>query len=149
PVFAHAREKARQTSCLSNLRQLGTAMTLYAEDNDGLYAPDVARPSRQMKNYFEMSWMALIQPYTKNQGIFVCPSSGHTSQQYLENDDLVQNYGYAPTARSAGYEYARALTGPFGEALWEGIGGFYGVPIGGYLENAPSYGQAQIARPTD
>src|SRR5438105_379653 len=32
PVFAHAREKARQTSCLSNLRQLGSAMVLYAQD---------------------------------------------------------------------------------------------------------------------
>ncbi|MDI9602862.1 MAG: prepilin-type N-terminal cleavage/methylation domain-containing protein, partial [Acidobacteriota bacterium] len=34
PVFAKAREKARQTSCLSNLRQLGTAMLSYAQDYD-------------------------------------------------------------------------------------------------------------------
>ena len=34
PVFAKAREKARQTSCLSNLRQLGTAMSMYAQDYD-------------------------------------------------------------------------------------------------------------------
>jgi prepilin-type N-terminal cleavage/methylation domain-containing protein len=149
PVFAHAREKARQTSCLSNLRQLGTAMTMYAEDSDGLFAPAVARPSRQMKNYYEMSWMALIQPYVKSKGVYVCPSSGHNRQNYQENNDLIQNYGYAPTARCAGYESARVLTGPFGDALWEGIGGFYGAPIGGYLEDAPSYSQAQIARPVD
>src|SRR5229473_2812966 len=43
PVFAHAREKARQTSCLSNLRQLATGMAMYAEDSDGLYPPAVAR----------------------------------------------------------------------------------------------------------
>src|SRR3989441_8541141 len=60
PVFAHAREKARQTSCLSNLRQLATGMAMYAEDSDGLYPPVVARPSRQMKNYYQMSWMALL-----------------------------------------------------------------------------------------
>jgi prepilin-type N-terminal cleavage/methylation domain-containing protein len=149
PVFAHAREKARQTSCLSNLRQLGTAMTMYSEDHDGLYAPAVARDSRQEKNYYQMSWMAKIEPYTKNRGIFVCPSSGHSSQNFQANNDLIQNYGYAPTSRAAGYEFARALTGPFGEALWEGIGGFYGAPIGGYLEDAPSYGQSQIARPTE
>jgi len=149
PVFAHAREKARQTSCLSNLRQLGTAMTMYAEDSDGLFAPAVARPSRQLQNYYEMSWMALIQPYVKSKGVYVCPSSGHSSQNYQDNNDLIRNYGYAPTARCAGYETARVLTGPFGDALWEGIGGFYGVPIGGYLEDAPSYSQAQIARPVD
>ncbi len=149
PVFAHAREKGRQTSCLSNLRQLGTAMTMYAEDNDGLYVPVIARPSRLVKNYFQMSWMSLLEPYTKSRGVYVCPSSGHTSQDYAQNNDLVQNYGYAPTARCAGYDYARTLAGPFGDALWEGIGGFYGSPIGAYLEDAPSYNQAQIARPTE
>ena len=34
PVFAQAREKARQTSCLSNLKQIGTATMLYADDYD-------------------------------------------------------------------------------------------------------------------
>jgi prepilin-type processing-associated H-X9-DG protein len=124
-------------------------MIMYSEDNDGLFVPDVARPSRDLKNYYQMSWMSLLEPYTKNRGIFICPSSGHTSQDYLKNNDLVQNYGYAPTNRAAGYDYARALTGPYGEALWEGIGGFYGVPTGGYLQDAPSYSQAQIARPAD
>jgi len=149
PVFAQAREKARPTSCLSNLRQLASGMTMYAEDSDGLYPPAVSHPSRDVRNYYEMSWMRLIEPYTRNRGIFVCPSSGHLSQDYLNNQDLVQNYGYAPTNRAAGYEAVRAVTGPFGEALWEGIGGFSGVPIGGYLEEAPSYSQAQIARPTE
>ena len=37
PVFAKAREKARQTSCLSNLRQIGTAILSYAQDNDEQY----------------------------------------------------------------------------------------------------------------
>jgi prepilin-type N-terminal cleavage/methylation domain-containing protein/prepilin-type processing-associated H-X9-DG protein len=149
PVFAQAREKARQTSCLSNLRQLATGMAMYAEDSDGLYPPAAARPSRQVSNFFQMSWMSLLQPYTKSLGIYVCPSSGHLSQDYVHNNDLVQNYGYAPTNHAAGYDAARAITGPFGTALWEGIGGYYGVPTGGYLENTPSYSEAQIARPVD
>src|SRR5204862_1568616 len=37
PVFAQAREKARQTSCASNLRQLGLAAQMYVQDNDGQY----------------------------------------------------------------------------------------------------------------
>ena len=37
PVFAQAREKARQTSCTSNLKQQGTAMMMYAQDYDESY----------------------------------------------------------------------------------------------------------------
>jgi prepilin-type N-terminal cleavage/methylation domain-containing protein len=149
PVFAHAREKARQTSCLSNLKQLGAGMIMYSQDNDGLFPPAVARPSRDIKNLYQMSWMSIMQPYTKNLGVFICPSSGHLSQDYLKNNDLLQNYGYAPTNRAAGIDAARAVAGPYGEALWEGIGGFYGVVTGGYLQDAPSASEAQIARPTD
>jgi len=156
PVFAHAREKARQTSCLSNLKQLSSGIMMYAQDSDGLFPPAVARPNRQEKNTFLISWMHLLEPYTQNRGVFICPSSGHTKTDYTESTgnpaygpDLVQNYGYAPTNRISGYDYARVLTGPFGTALWEGIGGFYGAPIGGYLESTPSHTEASIARPTE
>jgi len=149
PVFAQAREKARQTSCLSNLRQLGTGMTMYAQDSDGLYPPAVSHPTRAVPSYFEITWMHLIEPYTKNLGIFVCPSSKHTSQDFLHNNDLVQNYGYAPTSRAQGYDAANVLTGPFGTAYWEGIGGFSGTPIGQYRKQVPSYNESQIARPGD
>lgn len=37
PVFASVRERARQTTCASNLRQIGVAMALYSQDSDGLY----------------------------------------------------------------------------------------------------------------
>ncbi len=149
PVFAQAREKARQTACLSNLKQLSHAMLMYADDSDDMFPPVIARPSRQDKNLFLMSWLHLLEPYTKNRGVFVCPSSGHTSQDYQQNDDLVQNYGYPPTLRIRGYDQITAVTGPFGQALWEGIGGFYGAPIGDFIEDTPSYRRSQIARPTD
>ena len=149
PVFAQAREKARQTSCLSNLRQLSSAMIIYAEDYDGTFAPVIARPSRQEKNPYLISWMHLLEPYTHSRGVFICPSSGHTSQDWEKNDDITRNYGYPPTLRIRGVDYVTAITGPFGEALWEGIGGFYGSPIGDFLEDTPSYGQAQIARPAE
>jgi prepilin-type N-terminal cleavage/methylation domain-containing protein/prepilin-type processing-associated H-X9-DG protein len=149
PVFAHAREKARQTACLSNLKQLSSAMLMYAEDHDGLFSPVIARQARQDQNLYLVSWMRLLEPYTKNRGVFICPSSGNTSQEYGQNDNLVRNYGYPPTLRIRGYDHVTAITGPFGTALWEGIGGFYGPPIGDFLEDAPSYSQAQIARPTE
>src|SRR5689334_1306707 len=124
PVFAQAREKARQSACLSNMRQISSAMLMYAQDYDELFPPVIARPTRAEKNLYLISWMHLLEPYTHNRGVFICPSSGHTSQDYLSNDDLVRNYGYPPTLRIRGYDQITAITGPFGEALWEGIGGF-------------------------
>jgi prepilin-type N-terminal cleavage/methylation domain-containing protein/prepilin-type processing-associated H-X9-DG protein len=149
PVFAQAREKGRQTSCLSNLRQMSTAMQMYADDYEDLFPPVIGRPNRQERNLYRMSWLFIIEPYTKNRGVFICPSSGHTSQDFEKNDDLLRNYGYPPTFRVRGYEQITAITGPFGTALWEGVGGFYGSPMGDFLENAPSYSRAQIARPTE
>ena len=39
PVFAQARESARMASCLSNMKQMGTAMTMYAQDYDEMFVP--------------------------------------------------------------------------------------------------------------
>ncbi|MBW3625681.1 MAG: DUF1559 domain-containing protein, partial [Armatimonadetes bacterium] len=39
PVFAKARERARRSSCGNNLKQIGTALTLYLDDHDGTYLP--------------------------------------------------------------------------------------------------------------
>jgi prepilin-type processing-associated H-X9-DG protein len=96
-----------------------------------------------------MSWMPRLQPYTKNLGIFICPSSGRLSQDYTQNDDLTHNYGYAPTMQVRGSDAVEAITGPYGTALFEGIGGFYGAPIGKFLHSTPSYTEAQIARPAE
>src|SRR5437867_2887380 len=77
PVFAQAREKARSVSCLSNMKQLGTAQQMYLQDYDGAFeelipggalgfAGKVGEPSM---------WMGTLQPYIKNVTIFRCPSS--------------------------------------------------------------------------
>ena len=71
PVFAKAREKARQSSCASNLKQLGTACAMYSQDYDGLYIPKcLDRNASDMSRY----WYYLAQPYIKNQQILKCPS---------------------------------------------------------------------------
>ena len=51
PVFAQAREKARQTSCLSNLRQLSTGMTMYAQDS-ARYGNNTAASSTRVALHF-------------------------------------------------------------------------------------------------
>ena len=72
PVFARAREKARQTSCLSNLKQIGLANMMYAQDYD-----------ERLVNQFSYSpsphlywWFDLLMPYMNNYQIIECPSGG-------------------------------------------------------------------------
>ena len=97
PVFAQAREKARQTSCLSNQKQWGNAMVMYAQDNDeafpmafGFYPPigwmkgylhyfpanwanDVT--DQDELNAYKMVWANSVQPYMKSMAVATCPSA--------------------------------------------------------------------------
>jgi len=72
PVFARAREKARQTSCLSNIKQIGLGMQMYAQDYD-----------ETMPSGLYCNWTSggpygchgmVLQPYIKNLNILECPS---------------------------------------------------------------------------
>src|SRR3569623_1095459 len=89
PVFAQARAKARQASCLSNMRQLGTSTAMYVQDYDEQFYPhrfncdggSACNPlmtanggqfngitgSAQTKIF----WISLLQPYVKNYQVFV------------------------------------------------------------------------------
>lgn len=67
PVFAQAREKARQTSCLSNVKQLGLAVMQYTQDYDETMPIAVG-------NGWSSSWVNDILPYVKTYDIFRCPS---------------------------------------------------------------------------
>jgi len=74
PVFAQAREKARQTTCLSNLKQIGTALFLYVQDYDEGFPLQLDTPSFT-DAYALHAWPALLQPYSKIYDIWRCPSS--------------------------------------------------------------------------
>ena len=74
PVFAKAREKARQSSCLSNLKQLSLAELQYVQDNDETFSP-----VRDWKAVPAQTWMSMIQPYAKSNGIFLCPDDSSTT----------------------------------------------------------------------
>ncbi|HVK05832.1 MAG TPA: prepilin-type N-terminal cleavage/methylation domain-containing protein [Armatimonadaceae bacterium] len=63
PVFAQARDKARQSACLSNARQIGLAVAQYTQDYDEMY------PSIDFSKY-----LVLVQPYAKNEDIWKCPN---------------------------------------------------------------------------
>jgi prepilin-type N-terminal cleavage/methylation domain-containing protein/prepilin-type processing-associated H-X9-DG protein len=70
PVFAQAREKARQTGCLSNVRQMSTAVFMYAQDYDETF-PLYYQPQPNGDAWY---WHIQLQPYIKSWDIFRCPS---------------------------------------------------------------------------
>jgi len=67
PVFAKAREKARQTSCINNCKQLGLAFMQYVQDNDEKFPSSI--------NYGS-DWAFNIYPYVKSAGVYKCPDDG-------------------------------------------------------------------------
>jgi prepilin-type N-terminal cleavage/methylation domain-containing protein/prepilin-type processing-associated H-X9-DG protein len=93
PVFAKVREKARQTTCASNEKQMGLAFAQYIEDYDEVYP-------YSWNDVTNADWTLTIQPYVKNGsnsanwsttgGIFACPSNLHSTAigQYVVRQDV-------------------------------------------------------------
>ena len=89
PVFARAREKARQTSCLSNLKQIGLAHMMYAQDYNETFLTGrypgtcifghvhTGAAPNAINDYF--SWSTHIHPYIMNSQVFQCPSASWTT----------------------------------------------------------------------
>jgi len=87
PVFAQAREKARQATCQSNLKQIGSALAMYVQDYDETYPitdgagnqpaalwtqPPDARGKPTVARLGV--WATTLQPYVKSYAIYACPS---------------------------------------------------------------------------
>ena len=114
PVFARAREKARQTSCLSNVKQIGLAHLQYAQDYDEKYAHGVY-PGTCLFGHFHPAadgihsayhWHSHLYPYIRNMQVFRCPSkvwgtcipadaNGHINNAYGYNYDGCANRALA------------------------------------------------------
>ena len=88
PVFARAREKARQTSCASNLKNLGTAVLMYVQDYDEHFPlAAYATPTFDV-----VTWHDLTDPYAKNTAIWHCPSSPLSKQD--GSGKITTHFGY-------------------------------------------------------
>jgi prepilin-type N-terminal cleavage/methylation domain-containing protein/prepilin-type processing-associated H-X9-DG protein len=72
PVFAKAREKARQSSCANNMKQFSLGHMQYKQDYDEKWTPLYATPPNAAGKY--TYWSQLIQPYMKNVMVMVCSS---------------------------------------------------------------------------
>ncbi len=71
PVFAQAREKARQISCVSNEKQLALAIIMYSGDYDEYYPP--AENGNLARDVAGECWQTCILPYIKSTNVFACP----------------------------------------------------------------------------
>jgi prepilin-type N-terminal cleavage/methylation domain-containing protein/prepilin-type processing-associated H-X9-DG protein len=98
PVFARAREAARKTACVSNLRQLGTAAQMYVLDHDGRYFQHDWRTGHYWFGLAAGATVvreqALLYPYTRNFRIQQCPSFTAEPKYAGATAGYGYNYGY-------------------------------------------------------
>ncbi len=92
PVLAQARGKARQAACLSNLKQLALATALYLQDYHAFPAFSYVTAGLQVR------WYNLLEPYTRSQPLFHCPSVPHL--KVGRNMAYGYNYQYLGNSRA-------------------------------------------------
>lgn len=138
PVFARAREKARQTNCASNLKQIGLAAIMYSQDFDEIYVSAYADPDANGWDDGDYSWRTKLLPYIRNVQIFQCPSYRPTPRYGTSGTTDFQGQGgyainsahwalgIAPSgaADSAVYDASSVITFSDGDG---GITGFPGI----------------------
>ncbi len=122
PVFARAREKARQSSCMSNLKQMGLAFLMYAQD----YDERVVYTQFPWGDDGQCHFPFLLMPYTNNHQIFNCPS------------DTNANYDGRPDYDAVNNSYCQNVT----------LGCFTGNPPD-FAGHIPSVKLAEIERPAE
>jgi prepilin-type N-terminal cleavage/methylation domain-containing protein/prepilin-type processing-associated H-X9-DG protein len=121
PVFAKAREKARQSSCLNNVKQISLGLIQYVQDYDERFPYGSSIPIR---DHWESLWVAM-QPYIKNTQVYICPSdslrsclSGGVPANWgaeYTNFPLSYGYDYMLEGQSLGSVQYPAETGVFAE----------------------------------
>jgi len=116
PALARAREQARRGVCISNLKQIGLGVHMYAQDYDESFP---TYPGTDPDNWLTGQCLGLLIPkYIKDTGIFVCPSSSDTkAETWVDIEMGVDNQGNSATAAQCtlnnshlSYAYAPGLT---------------------------------------
>lgn len=118
PVFAKAREKARQTACASNLKQIMLGVAQYSQDYDEVLVG---------VQYVDQAWGDVIQPYLKSRDLLNCPSSNYrmgvnttvTPNRFWRRNDsgVPSNTWYSYGINGWGDSTAPTTTGPAGLPL--------------------------------
>ena len=111
PVFAQAREKARQATCLSNFKQIGTGVQMYVQDWDETYPNNrlaVFKGGGECSKLM-VTWKTATQPYVKNLDVYRCPSN--PKNKLPDETGGSEAYGFPVFPISYAYS---------GSALWSG-----------------------------
>jgi prepilin-type N-terminal cleavage/methylation domain-containing protein/prepilin-type processing-associated H-X9-DG protein len=106
PVFARAREKARQASCSSNLKQLALGILMYAQDYDETFPGGGGMGPTLSNGWGETIWSEEIYPYVKNTQLFFCPSESSTP---VMGDGIGMSYGCNATAPVMGWQWGSKM----------------------------------------
>jgi prepilin-type N-terminal cleavage/methylation domain-containing protein/prepilin-type processing-associated H-X9-DG protein len=109
PVFAQAREKARQSTCISNNKQLGLAMMQYVQDYDELfpsrYFPNNIGPGCTSTTFLNLldtpGKASLLDPYLKSTEVFRCPSN--KADEKTQGNQFRFAYGYNVNLAATSY----------------------------------------------
>jgi prepilin-type N-terminal cleavage/methylation domain-containing protein/prepilin-type processing-associated H-X9-DG protein len=118
PVFAKAREKARQASCMSNLKQLGLAFVQYTQDFDETFPEGNANHCTPANNAtscygYDAGWAGNIYAYVKSTQIYTCPDDPTAPVTTYSPPHTAISYGYngqLGTANTPGNVAGKALS---------------------------------------
>lgn len=136
PVFAQVRASARKTVCLSNAKQLGSALTLYTQDYDETYPTLVLQGSAPSNLAYDAA--TVLMSYIKNENVFFCPD--RTAQDC--NSLGVTEVGFTSN-RCIGYGYNFGVDLYIGGGLLQPI---YQTPT---LDVAPGQSLAALTAPAE
>jgi prepilin-type N-terminal cleavage/methylation domain-containing protein len=97
PVFAQAKEAAKKTVCLSNMKQIGLGLQMYLNDDDDVMffrAGWANSRSGVIPTANSNRWWNLLVPYLKSTAIYACPSDSQASPSKDANGNLTINRSY-------------------------------------------------------
>jgi len=117
PVFARAREKARQTSCLSNLKQLGLGWQMYVQDYDERAMTACYNTGNTCWDRRDFQRSAALMPYVKNQEIYFCPSVEKPTDATASTYNYNRTIGWAPVKLATISEASRTMLFSEGNGL--------------------------------
>ncbi len=154
PVFAQAREQARKTSCISNIKQITTAQIMYTQDYDELFSfchyefAGEQAVSTSSGYWSDITWVNRIQPYLKNSQVTVCPS-GASPGDTAPSGDRAKSGSFSASPTPLGgpivsyalvpryFEYIGVLAANYANlsspidgrtAAWDGLAGYGSEP---------------------
>jgi prepilin-type N-terminal cleavage/methylation domain-containing protein len=169
PVFAQAKDAAKKTQSLSNVKQLALSQIMYAGDSDDVFVPVATDDTQCFDGIdYDCSWMSRVQPYVKSIRLFYSPNSKDLTDPILtgppaarRSNGIIKQYAMIPrwqvfrgSSGPATWPTAYATSG----ALMDGVGGYAadlngGIYIGGRCDTGDasskvvaSLSQSSIAR---